>query len=106
MKTLAIVPAAACTMIAGGATAAPFAMTEPANQALVQQTHWRGHGWGWVRASASSLAFRWWALDMATAAVAASAMCALIAGAGAVLVSAGACGVTAANATLGLIGRN
>jgi hypothetical protein len=46
MKTLAIV-AAACTMIAGGATAAPFAMTEPANQALVQQTHWRGHGWGW-----------------------------------------------------------
>ena len=45
MKTLAIV-AAACTTIAGGATAANFAMTEPANQALVQQTHWRGHGWG------------------------------------------------------------
>ena len=45
MKTLAIV-AAACTMIVGGATAAPFAMTKPANQALVQQTHWRGLGWG------------------------------------------------------------
>lgn len=45
MKTLAIV--AACTMIAGGATAAPFGMTEPANQPLVKQTHWRGHGWGW-----------------------------------------------------------
>ena len=46
MKTIAIV-AAACSMIAGGATEAPCGMAEPANQQLVQQTHWRGHGWGW-----------------------------------------------------------
>ena len=41
MKTLAIV-AAACTMIAGGATAAPFAMTEPGLAADAGRSEGRG----------------------------------------------------------------
>jgi hypothetical protein len=45
MKTLAIVAATACTLLAGTASAAPSIAFEPANQSLVQQTHWHG-GWG------------------------------------------------------------
>lgn len=48
MKTLAIVVAAACALLAGAANAAPFAATDPANQSLVKQTHWHG-GWGGPR---------------------------------------------------------
>jgi hypothetical protein len=50
LKTLAIVAATACALLAGTANAAPFAATAPANRSLVQKAHGHGGsgggGWG------------------------------------------------------------